>query len=179
MIPPAVVVLRQSMRRHVPSIVDSRARVLATGALVFALMACADAPESEGGGESSAAPAPAAAPAVTRASVQIVQPAEGAVVQGGTVMVRLEVSGGLTIMPAGTMEPGTGHHHLVVDATLPPAGAPIPTTPGVYIHMGQAQTELELTGLTPGEHTVIAVVGDGAHMPLMPSVADTVRFVVQ
>jgi hypothetical protein len=98
-------------------------------------------------------------------------------VEGGSVLVMLEVSG-LTIAPAGTMEPGTGHHHLVVDAELPAAGLPIPATPGVYIHMGQAQTEYELTGLTAGEHTVIAVVGDGAHVPLSPSVVDTVRFVV-
>ena len=52
------------------------------------------------------------------------------------------------------MEPGTGHHHLVVDAELPTAGSPIPATPGVHIHMGQAQTEYELTGLTAGEPSV-------------------------
>jgi hypothetical protein len=45
--------------------------------------------------------------------------------------------------------------------------------------MGQAQTEYEITGLAAGAHTVIAVVGDGAHMPLTPLVTDTVRFVVQ
>jgi hypothetical protein len=99
-------------------------------------------------------------------------------VVGGSVLVMLEVSG-LTIAPAGTMEPGTGHHHLVVDAELPVAGLPIPATPGVHIHMGQGQTEYELTGLAAGEHTVIAVVGDGAHIPLSPWVADTVRFVVE
>ena len=172
MIPPVMVVLRQSACRHVRSKMDSRTRLLVAGVLCFALMACADAPQSGAGGE------PSGAPVVTRGSVQIVEPAEGATV-GSAVTVRLEVAGGLTIAPAGTMEPGTGHHHLVVDAALPAAGSPIPTTPGVHIHMGQAQTEYEITGLAAGEHTVIAVVGDGAHMPLMPSVADTVRFVVQ
>ena len=44
--------------------------------------------------------------------------------------------------------------------------------------MGQAQTEYELTGLGDGEHMVIAVVGDGLHVPLDPWVVDTVRFVV-
>jgi len=138
---------------------------LAAGALVLALVACGDAPE-EG-----------SAPAEAGASVRITQPASGARVAGGSVLVTLEVSG-LTIAPAGTMEPGTGHHHLVVDADLPAAGLPIPATPGVHIHMGQAQTEYELTGLTAGEHTMIAVVGDGAHIPLSPWVVDTVRFVV-
>ena len=80
--------------------------------------------------------------------------------------------------PAGTMDAGTGHHHLVVDTDLPEAGVAIPSTPGVHIHMGKAQTEMELTDLAPGEHIVIAVVGDGAHVPLDPWVADTVGFVV-
>jgi len=148
-----------------------RFKAFAAAALMLSLVACADAPESaEGGGASEEM-------ATASASVRIVQPADGATVEGGTVLVMLEVSG-LTIAPAGTMDSGTGHHHLVVDAELPAAGVPIPSTPGVYIHMGQAQTEYELTGLEAGEHTVIAVVGDGAHIPLTPWVVDTVRFVV-
>jgi hypothetical protein len=138
---------------------------------MLSLAACADAPES-GEGSASSEEMAAASP-----SVRIVQPAAGTRVGGGSVLVTLQVSG-LTIAPAGTMEPGTGHHHLVVDAELPAAGVPIPSTPGVYIHMGQGQTEYELTDLEAGEHTVIAVVGDGAHIPLTPWVVDTVRFVV-
>jgi len=145
---------------------------MTAGMFLFALGACADAPETAGGeeGESSEMPV------ITRGGVQITQPADGATVSG-SVTIMLEVAG-LTIVPAGTMEAGTGHHHLVVDAALPTVGMPIPATDGEYIHMGQAQTEYELTGLAAGEHTVIAVVGDGAHIPLMPTVADTVRFVV-
>jgi hypothetical protein len=153
---------------HLGMAMGATIRGLASGALVLALAACGDASETGGG----------APPAEGGASVQITAPADGATVSGGSVMVRLTVSG-LTIAPAGTMDPGTGHHHLVVDADLPDAGAPIPTTPGVHIHMGQAQTEYELTDLEPGEHMVIAVVGDGVHIPLNPWVVDTVRFVVQ
>jgi hypothetical protein len=110
-------------------------------------------------------------------SVQIVLPAEGEMVEeGSSVMLTLEVSG-LTIAPAGTMDPGTGHHHLMVDRGLPVGGLPIPTFPG-QVHLGQGQMEYELTGLDAGEHMVIAVVGDGEHVPLDPWVVDTVRFVV-
>jgi len=150
---------------------SARFRGFAASALVLALVACADAPESGAGG------APSEGPAAASTSVRIVQPADGGLVGGGSVLIRLEVSG-LTIAPAGTMEPGTGHHHLMVDTGLPAAGSPIPTTPGVHIHMGQAQTEYELTDLAAGEHTVIAVVGDGSHIPLTPLVVDTIRFVV-
>ena len=171
MIPPTMAVLGHTIPRRVRAATSARFRELAAGALVLALGACADAPESGAGG------APSDGPAMASASVRIVQPGDGATVEGGSVLIRLEVSG-LTIAPAGTMEPGTGHHHLMVDAGLPAAGVPIPTTPGVHIHMGQAQTEMELTDLAAGEHTVIAVMGDGAHIPLNPWVVDTLRFVV-
>lgn len=144
---------------------------LATAALVF--VACGGEPDAAEMEPAEAQPAPAAsAPAV-----MITQPANDAVIEGNSVVVMLEVSN-LTIAPAGTMDAGTGHHHLVVDTDLPAAGVAIPSTPGVHIHMGQAQTEMELTDLASGEHMVIAVVGDGAHVPLDPWVADTVRFVV-
>ena len=131
-------------------------RGLATGALVLALAAC---------GESNG-------------SVQIVSPADGETVPAGTVLIVLEVSG-LTIAPAGTMDPGTGHHHLMVDTSLPTLGTAIPAVPGIHYHMGAGQTELEITGLDAGEHMVIAVVGDGLHVPLNPFVVDTVRFTVE
>jgi len=111
------------------------------------------------------------------ASVQIVLPAEGPFEEGSSVMVTLEVSG-LTIAPAGTTDPGTGHHHLMIDRDLPVGGLLIPSFPG-QVHLGQGQLEYEIEGLDAGEHVVIAVVGDGTHIPLDPWVVDTVRFVIE
>ena len=111
------------------------------------------------------------------ASVQIVLPAEGPFEEGSSVMVTLEVSG-LTIAIAGTTDPGTGHHHLMVDRDLPVGGLLIPSFPG-QVHLGQGQVEYEIEGLDAGEHRVIAVVGDGTHVPLDPWVVDTVRFVIE
>lgn len=112
------------------------------------------------------------------ASVQIVLPAEGEILEeGSSVMVTLEVSG-LTIAIAGTTDPGTGHHHLMVDRDLPVGGLLIPSFPG-QVHLGQGQVEYEIEGLDAGEHMIIAVVGDGTHVPLDPWVVDTVRFVIE
>ncbi len=172
MIPSLMAVRYGTTPRLFSSRTNGWARGLTVGAVLFAVGACGGAAETGGGEEGESSEMPVA----TRAGVQIVGPEEGATV-GGSVMITLEVSG-MTLAPAGTMEAGTGHHHLVVDAGLPTVGMPIPSTDGEYIHMGQAQTEYELTGLAAGDHMVIAVVGDGAHMPLMPTVADTVRFVV-
>ena len=110
-------------------------------------------------------------------SVQIVLPAEGPFEEGSSVMVTLEVSG-LTIAPAGTTDPGTGHHHLMIDRDLPVGGLLIPSFPG-QVHLGQGQLEYEIEGLDAGEHVVIAVVGNGTHIPLDPWVVDTVRFVIE
>jgi len=116
------------------------------------------------------------------ASVQIVLPAEGPFEEGSSVMVTLEVSG-LTIEPAGTTDEGTGHHHLIIGSTgsdpvLPVGGLPIPSFSG-QVHLGEGQLEYEIEGLDAGEHMVIAVVGDGMHVPLYPWVVDTVRFVIE
>jgi hypothetical protein len=110
-------------------------------------------------------------------SVQIVLPAEGPFEEGSSVMVTLEVSG-LTIAIAGTTDPGTGHHHLMIDRPLPVGGLPIPAFPG-QVHLGQGQVEYEIEGLDAGEHMIIAVVGNGTHIPLDPWVVDTVRFVIE
>ena len=110
-------------------------------------------------------------------SVQIVLPAEGPFEEGSSVMVTLEVSG-LTIAIAGTTDPGTGHHHLMVDRDLPVGGLLIPSFPG-QVHLGQGQVEYENEGQDAGEHRVIAVVGDGTHVPLDPWVVDTVTFVIE
>ncbi len=122
----------------------------------------------------SGAGAEASAPSM---AVRLVEPADGAVIDGSSVRIVLEVEG-LEIVPAGTVQARSGHHHLFVNTGLTPAGQPIPATPGVHIHLGQAQTDYELTGLEPGDYTVIVVVGDAVHVPLDPPVVDTVTFTV-
>ncbi len=133
------------------------------------------APAAQSAGEE---PAAAAAQPATPMTVEITSPADGATVDGPEVLVTLDVSG-LEIVPAGEDRPRSGHHHLLVNVDLPPLDQPIPNVPGESIHMGAAQTEFELTDLSPGEYRVIALVGDFAHVPLSPLVVDTVRFTVR
>ena len=109
-------------------------------------------------------------------SIQIVAPADGAVIQGDRVTIELSASG-VTIVPAGTDQPNSGHHHLFIDRPATPVGEPIPTEAGI-VHLGAAQTSYVLEGLQPGEHTVIAVLGNYQHVRLGTVAADTVRFTV-
>ena len=63
--------------------------------------------------------------------------------------------------------------------TSSPGPKPIGTEEGRYVHLGQAQTSYDLEGLSPGEHRVIVVLGDGVHIPLDPPLADTVTFTIE
>ena len=95
------------------------------------------------------------------ARVFIISPENGATITGPvTVVFGIE---GYSIAPAGTDEEGTGHHHLLVDTDLPPAGQPIPADEN-HLHFGKGQTETTLE-LAPGDHTLQLLLGDGNHVP--------------
>jgi len=99
--------------------------------------------------------------AASEPQVYIVSPADGETV-GSPVTVQFGIEEYL-LAPAGTFESGTGHHHLLVDAELPPLDQAIPSDDS-HLHFGKAQTETVLE-LTPGSHTLQLVLGDGAHIP--------------
>lgn len=101
------------------------------------------------------------------AKAYIISPAQGAHLKS-PFLVRFGLSG-MGIAPAGTQAAGTGHHHLLVDTALPPAGEPI-ATDAHHLHFGKGQTEAMVT-LPPGQHTLQLLVGDWSHIPLQPSVA--------
>lgn len=124
----------------------------------------------------TAAPAPTSE--TTPATVTILDPVDGAEVQGPSVTVHLAAAG-VRIVPAGTMDEGTGHHHLYLDTDLGEAGVTVPTVPGAVIHLGTGVSEYTFDGVAPGAHRLIAVVADGVHVPLAPWVVDTVNFVVR
>lgn len=112
------------------------------------------------------------------ATVEIVEPADRAVVSGSDVRVVLAVRG-VEITPATEQREGTAHHHLFVDHDLTPLSDTIPAGVTGILHLGRGQTEFLLQNLTPGEHIVIAVLANWAHVPLSPPALDTVRFTVQ
>lgn len=95
-----------------------------------------------------------------------VAPADGAVVVGPVrVVFGLR---GMGVAPAGVQRPGTGHHHLLINAPLPAAGLPIPAD-AQYVHFGGGQTETVLE-LEPGVYTLQLLLGDHNHIPHDPVV---------
>ena len=73
------------------------------------------------------------------------------------------------VAPAGVQKSNTGHHHLIVDADLPPMDVPIPNNQN-YLHFGGGQIETVLD-LPPGQHTLQLLMGDTDHVPFTPVVA--------
>jgi hypothetical protein len=98
------------------------------------------------------------------AKVYILWPPDGAVIKGA-FWVRMGLSGA-GIAPAGVDKPNTGHHHLLVDAPLPPLDQPIPNDHN-HLHFGLGQTEARLD-LPPGKHTLQLLLGDANHVPHQP-----------
>ena len=72
------------------------------------------------------------------------------------------------VAPAGVEKPKTGHHHLIIDAPLPPMDEEIPSDKH-HFHFGKGQTETRVT-LTPGTHTLQLLLGDQNHVPHNPPV---------
>ncbi|TDX01326.1 DUF4399 domain-containing protein [Dinghuibacter silviterrae] len=69
---------------------------------------------------------------------------------------------GIALDTAGTLKPGSGHHHLLIDAgDSIPAGVVVPKD-STHLHFGKAQTEATIT-LTPGKHTLALQYADGIH----------------
>ena len=98
------------------------------------------------------------------AKVYILWPSDGQVIKGA-FWVRMGLSGA-GIAPAGVQKANTGHHHLIVDADLPPMDQPIPNDHN-HLHFGLGQTEARLD-LPPGRHTLQLLLGDENHIPHQP-----------
>jgi hypothetical protein len=105
-------------------------------------------------------------PSPAGAEVYFISPKDGETVTS-PVTVKFGLKG-MGVAPAGIDLENTGHHHLIVDADAPPAGAAVPAD-ATHIHYGKGQTEATVE-LKPGKHTLLLVLGDKLHIPHEPAV---------
>ena len=107
------------------------------------------------------------------AAPYIISPADGATVTSPvTVVFGLQ---GMGVAPAGVDKPKTGHHHLLIDTTLPSGDElndPIPADEH-FRHFGGGQTQATIE-LAPGQHTLQLLMGDMNHVPHNPPLASKV-----
>jgi len=100
------------------------------------------------------------------AAVYFIHPLDGAVVKS-PIIVRFGLKG-MGVAPAGVEKAGTGHHHLIIDAPLPPMDENIVSDEN-HLHFGGGQTETTIS-LAPGKHTLQLLLGDQNHLPHSPPV---------
>ncbi|WGD56336.1 DUF4399 domain-containing protein [Bradyrhizobium sp. CB1650] len=114
-----------------------------------------------GSAHAQSKPAGGPSPAPAGAAVYFVD-----IKDGQTVPTKFTVHFGLKgmgVAPAGSDKENSGHHHLLIDAELPPLDRPIPNDFN-HLHFGAGQTEAEVT-LPPGDHTLQLLLGDKNHVP--------------
>ena len=116
----------------------------------------------------SFAPAAAQTPSPEGAKVYFINLKDGAEVDS-PFLVQFGLSG-MGVAPAGVEKPNTGHHHLLIDATLTPEQLkePLPADDN-HKHFGGGQTE-DMVKLPKGQHTLQLVLGDWTHIPHSPPV---------
>jgi hypothetical protein len=131
-------------------------RTLLAGFTLMALLAGATP------GAASAATAP------SNAYCYIGWPSDGEVVAAGKPFRVWFGLRNMGVAPKGVALANTGHHHLLIDAELPPAGQPIPSDRN-HLHYGAGETETMIE-LAPGKHTLQLLMGDENHVPHVPPV---------
>jgi hypothetical protein len=99
------------------------------------------------------------------AHVYIIWPKNGQTIHG-PFWLRMGLKG-MGICPAGVDRPNTGHHHVLIDAEVPPADQAIPNDRN-HLHFGGGQTEARLE-LPPGTHTLQLVLADAKHYQFTPN----------
>ncbi len=107
--------------------------------------------------------------------VFFVSPKDGAVVSSP---IKLQMGlEGMKVAPAGEVQPGAGHHHLIINGGPVPAGTVI-AADKTHIHFGKGQTETELT-LSPGAYTLTLQFADGKHVSYGEKLSDTIHITVK
>jgi hypothetical protein len=112
--------------------------------------------------------ADAANPAPANAYLYIGWPNDGQVVAAGKPFRVWFGLRNMGVAPKGVTFTNTGHHHLLIDTEMPPAGQEIPSDRN-HLHFGAGETETMLE-LPPGKHTLQLLMGDERHVPHEPPV---------
>lgn len=117
----------------------------------------------------------------TGAKISFIEPADGAKIEGplvdGKVKVTVKMGAeNIAVKPAGAIEAGSGHHHLLIDAE-PGAKGEVVGADEHHVHYGKGQTEAEIM-LAPGEHTLRLQFADGIHRSYGPELGAQAKITV-
>ena len=135
--------------------------------------------------EDKAAPIPGQGfelpPVPEGAKVAFVDLEDGASIEGpvteGKVKVHVKMAAeNIQVKPAGQIEAGSGHHHLLIDTESTPKGVVVGKD-DQHLHFGKGQTEADIE-LTPGEHALELQFADGIHRAYGPELSAKIKVTV-
>ena len=118
--------------------------------------------------------APKAAESKVEPEVYFILPRDGDTVSS-PVKVTMGVRG-MEVEPAGQVNEGKGHHHLVINGSYIEKGTVVPAD-STHIHYGKGQTEVELE-LPPGNHSLTMQFADGVHVSYGEPMSSTIQITV-
>ena len=102
------------------------------------------------------------------------------IIEGDTLVSPFKVEmgvRGMKIKPAGQVESGTGHHHLIIDKCFMEYGKIIPMDEQ-HIHYGKGDTITEVS-LPRGQHTLTLQFANGMHMSYGEQFSNTINIYVK
>lgn len=143
----------------------------------FAVVACSNSTE---------APAVEETPAVTETATPETEVPAGAKVfftnlKDGDVVESPVIVGfgveGMTVEPAGQIVAGTGHHHIIINASAIPTGEPVPADE-THIHYGKGQLG-DTLDLAPGDYTLTMQFANGYHQSYGDQMSSTIHVTVK
>ena len=91
-------------------------------------------------------------------------------------LVEMGVSG-MKIKPAGQLEAGTGHHHILVNRDFMKYGEIIPMD-NQHLHYGKGDTVVSLS-LPPGEYALTLQFANGMHMSYGEQFSNTINIYIK
>ena len=151
---------------HSPPVMSERIRVTVADSAPATTAAATPAPASTAPASTAPAKTKARHPSPPGAKVYFENLSNGAVISR-TPTIRFGLLN-MGVAPAGMEKPNTGHHHLLVDTSLPPLDQQIPNDFN-HLHFGAGQTEAKIN-LPVGHHTLQLLLGDDKHIPHDPPV---------
>ena len=85
---------------------------------------------------------------------------------------------GMEVEPAGKVNEGFGHHHLIIDGGFIEEGVVVPANE-THLHYGKGQTTTDDITLEPGKHTLTLQFADGVHTSFGESMSKTIEITVE
>lgn len=92
------------------------------------------------------------------------------------VVVEMGVKG-MEVEPAGNLNEGKGHHHIIIDGGFIEKGTMV-AKDETHLHYGGGQTSDSLI-LSPGEHTLTMQFADGLHQSYGEDLSTTISVTVE